>query len=112
MVPPQRPPRHLQSHYLQKCRHMNIQHVVKLHSTLPEFALSKPISVMITPPEASPKLSSQLRRSRGRMRVPSGPEPIRLVYVKQSPSGLQSLCSPGCPLRLPELLDDAYEMKD
>lgn len=64
-------------------------------------------SFIITPPEASPAPSSRLRRSRGCRHVLSGPEPMRLVYVKQLPSGSQSLCSPGCPLRFPVRLDDA-----
>lgn len=67
------------------------------------------IFVIITLPEASPEPSSQLRRSRGCGRVLSGLEPIRLIYVKRSPSGSQSPCSPGCPLRLPVLSDDAWK---
>lgn len=65
------------------------------------------IFVIITLPEASPEPSSRQRRSRGCGYVLSEPEPVRLIYVKRLPSGSRSPCSPGCPLRLPVLLDDA-----
>lgn len=70
--------------------------------------ICKRVFVTVTPPEASRELSSRRRRSRGCGHVLSGPEPIRLTYVKRLPSGSQSLCSPGCPLRFPALLDDAW----
>lgn len=65
------------------------------------------IFAIMTLPEASPEPSSRQRRSRGCGHVLLEPEPVRLIYVEQLPSGSQSLCSPGCPLRLPVLLDDA-----
>lgn len=64
-------------------------------------------SVINTPPEASPEPSSQLRKSTSCGCALSGPEPIRLLCVKQMLSVPPSLCSPGYPLRLPVLLDDA-----
>lgn len=61
-------------------------------------------------PEASPEPSSQPRRSTGHGHILSEPGPIGSIYVKQLPSGSQSLCSPGCPLQLPALLDDAFKI--
>lgn len=72
-------------------------------------AASRYISLHRLIPEASPGPSSRPRRRTGHGHVLSMPGPIESIYVKLLPSGSRSLCSPGCPLQRPALLDDAFK---
>lgn len=106
MVPSQCSPCHLQAHNLyirqSKTKHMNKRQV----STLLQIYSKGWV------PEASPELSSQLRRNKGCGPALSGHEPTRLFCAKQLLSDSQFLCSPGCLLPLLVLLDDVYKEKN